>query len=43
MDLVEDTIGTVTGLGIGVGGIIRGGLGDGIDLGIILLSMLGEV
>jgi len=36
-------MGMVTGLGIGVGGIIRGGLDDGIDLGTTLLSMLEEV
>ena len=32
----------VVGLGIIAGGIIRGGLDDGIDLGIILLFMLEE-
>jgi hypothetical protein len=33
----------VIDLGIGVGGIIRGGLDDGIGLGTTLPSMLEEV
>ena len=40
IDLIEDITDTVTGRGITAGGIIPGGLDDGIDLGIILPCML---
>ena len=43
IDLIEDTMGTVTDHGITDGGITPGGPGDGIDLGTTLLLTLEEV